>query len=346
MEGVDGEIRRPFSFGMSQIRVLIMSRDVERAFEALQQGRRDEAVALVQGAAAQRDRDALMTLAQWHMVGDLMPRDISAARKYLHAAVEAEHADAALVEAALTANGSGSDRDWKAALKMLRNAAKYHGGIAAEHLSLLSRMDLDEAGGPAKIPEHDLLGRDFQVRRWRQFLSPEECAHVAMSAQDLLEPSVVADPRTGRSIPHPVRTSSAAILGPTRETLPLQAILQRIASVTQTDIAQGEPLSVLHYMNGQEYREHLDVLPHEQNQRILTAILYLNEGYAGGETRFPEQGLSIRGRGGDLIVFCNLLPDRSPDVRSRHCGTPVTQGVKWAATRWIRQSPMDVWKMN
>lgn len=320
-----------------------MNRQLEIAFDALREGRRIEGVAMVQGAAAQRDRDALMTLATWHMVGDLVPRDIRSARKYLRDAVREGHVEAALTEVALAANGSGSIRDWTMALNLLRNAAERHGGIASQHLSLLSKMDLDGTGRPATIPEPDILGHGYNIRRWRHFLSPEECAHIAMTARDLLEPSVVADPRTGRSMPHPVRTSSAAVIGPTRETLPLQAILRRIASATQTDIAQGEPLSVLHYANGQEYRDHLDILPHEPNQRTLTAIIYLNEGYVGGETRFPEQGLNITGRGGDLIVFSNLLSNHSPDVRSRHCGMPVTAGAKWAATRWIRQSPIDLW---
>ena len=323
-----------------------MSKDVERAFIALSQGRQQDAIAITRDAAARGDGDALITLAQWHLVGDPLPRDLEEARRFLRDAVLADHSDAALMEVALTANGSGAAADWGKALNLLNAAAERHGGVAAEHLALLSRMDIDPNGQPNRIPESERLGRGFQVRRWRQFLTAEECAHVAMSAQDLLAPSIVANPRTGRAMPHPIRTSSAAVVGPTRETLPIQAILRRIAAATGTGVAQGEPLNVLHYAPGQEYREHMDVLPLEQNQRTVTAIIYLNSGYVDGETLFPQQNLSIAGAGGDMIAFRNDLPDGSPDVRSRHAGAAVRQGAKWVATRWIRRTEFDIWKQG
>jgi prolyl 4-hydroxylase len=231
-------------------------------------------------------------------------------------------------------------------LAILREAAERYGGAAADDLALLSRMDLDSEGYPVTLAEPERLGNGYKVHRWRQFLTPEECAHLAMSVRDLLAPSIVADPHTGRSIPHPIRTSSAAVVGPTRESLPLQAIMRRLAAATGTRVEQGEPLNVLHYAPGQEYREHMDTLPHVTNQRAVTAIIYLNTGYVGGETRFPAQNLSVAGGGGDMVAFDNTLPDGSPDPRSRHAGAPVRQGAKWAATRWIRAKPFDVWNQG
>ncbi|MCI4592304.1 2OG-Fe(II) oxygenase [Sphingobium sp. BYY-5] len=323
-----------------------MSNDVERGFALLDLGRQDEAIAIIRKSAERGDADALMTLAQWYLIGQPLPRDLKEARRFLHRAVREGNADAALMEVALTANGAGSRADWRAGLELLEAAAARYGGVAAQHLALLLRMNIDEEGNPREAIEPEKLGREFHVHRWRQFLTAEECAHIAMAAQDLLEPSIVADPRTGRAIPHPIRTSSAAVIGPSRETLPIQAILRRIAAVTGTKVEQGEPLNLLHYAPGQEYREHMDVLPMEQNQRVVTAIIYLNSGYVGGETRFTQQGLSIAGSGGDMIAFSNSLPDGSPDIRSRHLGTVVHQGAKWAATRWIRRTEFDVWKQN
>jgi prolyl 4-hydroxylase len=205
-------------------------------------------------------------------------------------------------------------------------------------------MNLGDDGYPAQVQECETLSDSPHVKLWRNFLSPYECGLIAQSVQDILEPSMVADPRTGQVIAHPIRTSSAAPIGPTRESLPIQAILRRIAAATRTDVRQGESLTVLHYAPGQQYRMHMDALPHVANQRIATVILYLNEGYAGGETIFEANGLTIAGKGGDALYFENVTPEGAPDPASRHAGLPVRQGAKWVATRWIRARPFDVWQ--
>lgn len=318
-----------------------MSQHSDRASRALESGATADAIAIAQDAGD--DADALNLLANWTLAGRVLPRNLAEARRLLRAASEAGSEDASLVEAVLTANGTGTDRDWHGALLLLRSAAERFGGPARDDLALLGAMSLDANGDPVGLPDPEILGKDYTVRRWRAFLTPGECAHVAMSVSDLLAPSMVADPRTGRLIDHPIRTSSAAVLGPTRETLPLQAILRRLAAATGTAVEQGEPLNVLHYAPGQQYRDHVDTLPHEPNQRIKTALMYLNSGYAGGETRFALSHLSVEGGGGDAVAFDNVLPDGTPDPRSRHAGLPIRRGTKWAATRWIRAQPHDVW---
>ncbi|MGF7147972.1 prolyl 4-hydroxylase [Sphingomonas zeicaulis] len=320
-----------------------MSSDTERALVALDRGQVRDAISIAQEGAAQGDADALALVAQWRLIGQPLDRDLPEARRLLRAATRAGHEDAALMEAALTANGTGAPADWPAALALLRDAAARHGGVAAQDLALLSAMAIDAQGAPLALPETEVVGKDYHVLRWRNFVTPQECAHIATSVRDILGPSVVADPRTGRSMAHPIRTSSAAVVGPTRESLPIQAILRRIAAATGTAVDQGEPLSILHYAPGQEYREHMDVLPHQPNQRIVTALMYLNTGYVGGETLFPSQRLSVVGRAGEMIAFRNVLEDGASDPRSRHAGAPIRQGVKWAATRWIRSRSFNVW---
>lgn len=274
----------------------------------------------------------------------LAGRDLAGARAALRLGAGTGDPAAALAEVALTANGSGGAADWQAALGLLRLAARRHQGAAAEHLALVEAMDLDEDGNARALPEPERLSGSPEVIRWRAFLTPAEAAHVAMAVQDILGPSQVADPTTGLLIEHPVRTSSAAQIGPTRESLPIQAILRRIAAATGTVVSQGESLTVLHYAPGQQYRTHLDALAGTRNQRIGTMLLYLNEGYVGGETRFEASGLSVAGSGGDALWFANVTPDGAPDPASRHAGLPVRQGTKWLATRWIRARPFDVWR--
>jgi prolyl 4-hydroxylase len=113
-----------------------------------------------------------------------------------------------------------------------------------------------------------------------------------------------------------------------------------------TTEAQGEPLSVLRYVPGQEYKLHHDCLPGEPNQRVSTFIAYLNDSYTGGATQFPAADIEYRGDIGDAILFRNVQPDGSVDTRSQHAGLPVTQGEKWICTRWIRRTDFDPWGMR
>lgn len=225
---------------------------------------------------------------------------------------------------------------------MLGDLAKQDANAAAE-LVLLDAMAVSPTGDPAALPQAEIVSRAPTVVRYRALLTPAECAHVASVARDLLEPSIVVDPVTGRDVVHPIRTSHAAVIGPARETLVVQAILRRIAALTSTQVRQGEPLSVLHYAPGQEYRPHVDALPGAANQRIKTVIVYLNEGYAGGGTHFFSSRVTVTGRGGDAIVFDALDADGRPDAMTIHAGLPVTAGAKWIATRWIRAGSFDPW---
>jgi prolyl 4-hydroxylase len=72
-------------------------------------------------------------------------------------------------------------------------------------------------------------------------------------------------------------------------------------------------------------------------------LVYLNEGYRGGETAFPANGLQFRGRGGDGLLFANLDGEGEVEQAARHTGLEVTAGAKWLCTRWIRQRRYDPW---
>ena len=76
---------------------------------------------------------------------------------------------------------------------------------------------------------------------------------------------------------------------------------------------------------------------------VGTVLVYLNDDYDGGATVFPESGLSVKGKRGDVLVFRNLDSAGRPDPATRHAGTPVTRGTKWLSSCWIRQRAYDSW---
>jgi prolyl 4-hydroxylase len=306
---------------------------------ALLQARRyGEAARRLTAAAAAGEPDALAELAQWRIAGDIVRRDLAAARALLSRAGGAGHREAALLHASFLASGTGGPDDWTGALAALAALAPREPRAAAQ-LRLLAAMDLGVDGFPA----HPLEGRELSAAPYvvaaDAFVTEAEGAYLKEKVGPSLQPSVVVDPATGRMVPNPVRRSDGAVFGVFAEDLVVNAINRRIAALSGTALAQGEPLQLLRYRPGDEYRPHLDALPAEPNQRILTVLLYLSDGYEGGETCFPRTGLSFQGRRGDALLFRNVAPDLQPDPMAIHAGLPVRRGVKFIGSRWIRERP-------
>jgi prolyl 4-hydroxylase len=298
---------------------------------------------LVRVAAAEGNPDALFDLAVLRLTGRHVPRDLAGARNALRAAVGMGHRQALRLHINLAANGSGAPADWPGALRNLEVGARTDRAMSAE-LGILRRMMLKDDGFPQTVPIAEILCKQPRIRLIKSFLSAEECRHLVTGSADLLRPSLVADPVTGALSAHPVRSSDSAVIGPMREDLVISAINRRIAAATNTLVLQGEPLNVLRYRPGDQYRWHLDALPGVANQRAQTVLLYLNDGYAGGETAFAYPKLTVAGAIGDALVFDNVLDQGLPDPRTRHAGLPIRAGCKNLAARWLRQRPVDIWR--
>jgi Rps23 Pro-64 3,4-dihydroxylase Tpa1-like proline 4-hydroxylase len=46
----------------------------------------------------------------------------------------------------------------------------------------------------------------------------------------------------------------------------------------------------------------------DQDNSLITVILYLNDNYEGGDLFFPEQNLIIKPQSGSIIVFPSTFP--------------------------------------
>jgi prolyl 4-hydroxylase len=158
----------------------------------------------------------------------------------------------------------------------------------------------------------------------------------------MLEPAVVVDPASGRQVRDKVRVCDSVGFTWPLENPAVHALNRRIAAATGTTPGQGEPLQVLRYRPGGEYRPHFDAIPGFANQRVMTLLVWLNDGYEGGETHFPTPGLKLKGRPGDALLFRNTGPDGRRDPASGHAGLPVTAGEKLIASRWIRERPFEM----
>lgn len=312
------------------------------AGQLLAKGSVAQAVALIEQAAARGDADALNQLALWRVYGEPLARDFRLARELFGRAGRAGHKSAALKHAVFVSLGAGGDPDWVQARKLLDDAARSD-RVAARQRALINAMAMDDDGVPRIASAVTQRSGTLRVEVLRALFTPAECAHLTELAKPLLTPSVVTDPASGRLVPHPIRTSDGAVLGPIQQDLVVDALNRRIAAATGTRVEQGEPLSILRYAPGQQYRLHHDCLPAEANQRVATVIVYLNDSFEGGATEFPALGRAIRGGIGDAIMFANVLPNGRQDENARHAGAPVVSGTKWICTRWIRACNFDPW---
>jgi prolyl 4-hydroxylase len=300
----------------------------------LQAGQAAEAARRLALAAAGGDVPAMAELGRWRVAGDLVRRDLAAARALFRRAADAGDRDAALVHACFVANGTGGAADWSSALGAVRALAA--DPRAAAQLRLVEAMDLDADGSPRTAPATRPLSPSPFAIAAERFATPAECDYLVAALEAQFQPSVVVDPATGRLIPHPIRTSDGATFGVFSEDLAVNAINRRIAALSGTRVEQGETLQLLRYGPGAQYRPHFDALPAEPNQRIATVLVYLTDDYQGGETHFPRTGLAYRGRKGDALLFRNVDAQGRPDPMALHAGLPVTRGVKVIASRWIR----------
>lgn len=287
------------------------------------------------------DASALFEAAAAKLRGDGGARDLAAARELFRQSAGAGKVEAAVVYANLLAAGVGGPRLWSDALRLLAALAEVNPRSRSE-LERIEAMNLDGEGDPIVIPEGEVLCEAPAIARFERLFSAEECAWLAAAAGPMLEPAVVVDPASGRQLRDPVRVCDSTGFTWPLENPAIHALNRRLAAASGTAVAQGEPLQVLRYRPGGEYRPHFDAIPGFANQRVMTLLVWLNDGYEGGETHFPAPGLKLKGRPGDAILFRNTGPDGRRDPASGHAGLPVTAGDKLIASRWIRARPFEM----
>jgi len=310
----------------------------QQAMALARSGQSDEGLRLLREGQNRGDADAFLLEGLWLLEGRFTGQDFMAARERLGDAAELGHVGAARTLAGLVAGGVGTEPDWSGSLKLLEQWAD-RDPITARQIELIRQMALDSDGRPLNLLQPRQLCDDPRVERVDGLLTSDECAFLIDLADPRMRRATIFHEGEQRFVEDPVRRSDKAGFPIVSEWPFVRAINLRIAAATGTAVEWGEPLQVLRYGPEQEYRPHFDAIAGMENPRVLTALVWLNDDYSGGETRFEELGLSERGRPGDLLVFANTRDDGSPDMRTRHSGAPVSSGVKYLGSRWIRAKP-------
>jgi prolyl 4-hydroxylase len=209
----------------------------------------------------------------------------------------------------------------------------------------------DELGGANRIDLGDrvaqITGRHVRngIFHVRGLLSSDECDAMIEASAARIRGSTVVDPATGGFV-HDHRRSSEGTHFERGANPAVAAVELRLSRLSGLPEPNGEGIQILHYRVGGEYRPHFDYfdpatpgcalqLKHG-GQRLLTIIMYLNDVDGGGGTVFPELGLEFLPEKGAALMFASVTREGSLQTQSLHGGSPVTAGVKWIATRWVR----------
>jgi prolyl 4-hydroxylase len=177
----------------------------------------------------------------------------------------------------------------------------------------------------------------------RNFLTQQECSGLIKLIDADRQPSglLAADPDPT------FRTSESCNLNPYDRLV--QQVEVKITLLMGIDQRHGETIQGQRYAVGQQFKPHHDFFhpgePYweDQNkiggQRTWTAMIFLNAPEAGGATFFPNAGVKITPRPGNLLTWNNLDDFGKPNDYSLHQGMPVEGGVKYIITKWYRERP-------
>ena len=178
------------------------------------------------------------------------------------------------------------------------------------------------------------------------FMSHEECDQLIALASSKMVASRVVNNDTGEESLDSVRTSTGTFFKLNEDEF-IAKIDRRISEVMCWPAVNGEGIQVLNYQIGAEYTAHFDYFPYEVagskkhlatgGQRVSTLVMYLNDVEQGGETSFPDIGISAVPKKGSAVYFEYCNSKGQVDPLSLHAGNPVVKGEKWIATKWMRQ---------
>jgi prolyl 4-hydroxylase len=198
------------------------------------------------------------------------------------------------------------------------------------------RLEAHEAA--FKIPSYDL-----DIFIVRDFLDHGDCDALVATIDANRIPSKLLAPSDDPDF----RTSESCNLDPHDPFV--QRIEAKIAGLLGIAPTHGETIQGQRYAPGQRFKLHHDFFEPGQpyweamnrtgGQRTWTAMIFLNEPEAGGETAFPRAGMTVSPRLGHMLVWNNLNIIGEPNYFSLHEGMKVLAGTKYNITKWHRERP-------
>jgi hypothetical protein len=178
----------------------------------------------------------------------------------------------------------------------------------------------------------DLLPPDFAAAVLGEFdeTDPWDQAQIAVAQKDDCGRTAivgVVDPE--RRLAHRIRLRDIAARPKPITTAVVEQLRAAVCGFVSAEFGMAFSeiggVEIIRYPEGGEFKPHTDT--HRGNaERAFTVILYLNDGFSGGETAFPNLGYHCRPAPGRVLLF---LPTEL------HAGLPVSGGEKAVLVFWV-----------
>jgi len=319
--------------------------------------------------AAEHDPAAATQLAKRLLVGRDAPFAPDEGMALLEKAMARDEPDAFCAMATFKGAGLRTQQSWQEALDLLERAAALGSTDARAQLYLIAgdqalaaKARAGDAGAEvwrALTASVDLKAfvtprPPVQVceapRVWLcdNFAAPELCVWLVSRSHGKLKPALMRNATTGVSHALESRTCSDFVIDIVEGGVVMLLLRIRISAATSIPVPHMEPPQIFHYALGQEIKAHFDFLfdgHHSYGRdgkytgdRLATFLMYLNDGYEGGDLEFPSGNYSYKGKTGDGIFFASQR-DGKPDRLSLHAAKPITRGEKYILSQWIHNQP-------
>lgn len=180
------------------------------------------------------------------------------------------------------------------------------------------------------------------------FISKSDCQHfITLSKNKLKKAGVAGDSKSIQSLG---RTNKNCWVKHDNDNITLKTV-KKIADLIGFPPSHAESFQIIHYSKGQKYEYHYDGFPVDDSvksktylkkggQRMVTALVYLNDVEEGGGTGFCKLKLEVEPKMGRIVVFESFNQGTNTmNPKSLHSGRPVIKGEKWAFNLWFREIP-------
>lgn len=180
------------------------------------------------------------------------------------------------------------------------------------------------------------------------FTLNEECSVMMDVARPYLRRATVNEGGDNQAISS-ARQAQAANIVPSAPGDVISTVRQRVLDFANAysdynlSLAGQEPLSVVQYTRGQEYRSHCDGgcdgSPFLTGGRVATMIMYcqISSHESGGGTTFGKAGIHIQPNRNQAVFFSYRGSDNYMEPGfTEQSGCPVKKGQKWVVTQWFR----------
>jgi prolyl 4-hydroxylase len=181
----------------------------------------------------------------------------------------------------------------------------------------------------------------IEPKVYKNFITENEANHILeLSTKKFEDSTVVGGYNTS------IRKSKTCWLS--KSDSKIREIIKRVCDIDNHPIENAEDLQVVKYDPNGYYNEHHDSCCDENDKcvefnkrggnRIITMVIYLNDGFSGGATRFINLKQDIKPEKYSGILFhpMNKKKDKCHH-NALHAGLPVISGQKYIANVWIRE---------